>query len=164
MSQVSAKLIGAEKLEKTLLALEKKESVKAVNAGLRAGGKIFQNAVKASARSKVGGELGKDIARAIIVRAKKKKRKGEKAIGVQISSKFNDKFVEISKGGNRNYTPNAVEFGHAAPGKGGSGAKVVPPNPFMRPAVANSKTAAVAVILRTMWNKIRSFTESRARG
>ena len=48
------------------------------------------------------------------------------------------------------YYPAHVEYGHASPGRGGSGEKTTPPHPFMRPAYDGAKNYAKSVAERIM--------------
>ena len=132
---------GAKAVEKSLLNLEIKVGRKIVRTALRNGAKIVHKTAKANALANVGGELGPKIAKSLKVRAMTRMNLSNVGVKVQIDPKANDEFVYVTKDGNRYYIPNAVEFGHAFPGRGGgeNPPKDVAADPYMRPAFDTEK-------------------------
>ena len=141
---ISMTLEGGKQLEAKLLGLERKVAKKIVRSAVRAGSKPILSAAKANAQSIVGGTMGGTIARSLQVRAMKKQRRSQYAVKIQHSEKANDQLVHIAASGEREYIPNAIEYGHAAPGRGGgkNSPKDVPSRPYMRPAFDSSKGSA----------------------
>ena len=132
MAELTVK--GFKELERKLRALPAKVGTKAAKQGLRAGAKVIQAATKANARSMVGGSMGKLIAKAAVVRAGRK-RGSVYSFQVGMDPKLTDQLVHITADGTRHYIPNAIEYGHAFPGRGGRGApKDVAAIPFTRKA------------------------------
>ncbi len=146
MAFASMELTGAAELEKKLATLEPKIGKKVMRQALRKGAKVIQQAQKAAAASNVGGEMGQLIAKNIIVRALKKKRKNQYG-ALSLIRPGVEELIHTSADGTRYFIPAAIEFGHAAPGAGGSGAKDVPAVPFARPGFdATKKQAATTTI------------------
>jgi len=119
------KIDGADRAERKLQAMGTTTGRKFVKKALRETTKAtILPAAKESAKNKVGGDMGKLIAKFIKIRAFKKPQSGNALDVVWISPKGNDDFVEITKEGMRKYIPFAIEFGHGN----------VKANPFFRSA------------------------------
>lgn len=140
LSSGTISLTGGRELEKKLQELTVKTQKKIVRKAVRAGVKLIQKQVKINARSMVGGEMGKEIARAIIVRAGRQRKKGYFNVATFVDGKKNDIFVDVSKKGKRNYIPAAIEYGHGN----------VSPIPFTRKAFETKRRSAVSALTRTI--------------
>ena len=136
-------LEGGKQLEAKLLDLERKVAKKVVRSAVRAGSKPILAAAKANASAVVGGAMGAIISKSLQVRAAKKQRRGQYVVQIRHSEKANAELVDESSG-SRYYIPNAIEYGHASPGRGGgrNAPKDVPARPYMRPAFDTSKGQA----------------------
>jgi hypothetical protein len=146
---IEMKLEGGRELEAKLLNIERKMGKKIVRQAVREGGKEILTAAKSNARGIVGGRMGAVIAKALQVRAMKKQRQGQYAVQVRHSEKYNDELVDTTKDGRRHYVPNAIEYGHAAPGDA-RGAKTVPARPYLRPAFDSRKGRATKLVHKTL--------------
>jgi len=165
-------LRGAKELERKLVALGRKAGGNIARKGLRAGAKIIQAGVKANAAARLGGSLGGAIARATVVRAQKKKRKG--MAGANVLYKSTDELIYYTKGlfvkttkkgrvrgaaliHRRYFLPVAIEFGHAGPGRGASKEKVSRPIPIMRAAFDDTARIALQKTMKVIWQQIDDF-------
>ena len=144
---------GDRELERKLLAMDRKVAKKTVRTAVRNGAKVTQKAIKENAKSIVGGKMGSMLSKNTVIRAFKKQRRGSFGVSAMLKPGV-EEFV--SKG---NYIPNAIEFGHAAPGDAG-GTKVVAAMPFIRPAQDATKDKALRTIenevargIKAVWNK-----------
>lgn len=116
---------GAKKIERKLEKMGRTSGRKFIKKALVETNKeVVLPAVKRSATTRVGGEMGRLIAKHTKRRAFKKAKKGNAVDVVDISAKGNDDFVVVTKDGKRKYIPFAIEFGHGS----------VKPNPFLRAA------------------------------
>jgi hypothetical protein len=146
---ISMTLEGGKELEAKLLSLERKVGKAIVRKAVRNGAKVMLPVAKSNANSIGGGEMGAIISRALQVRAMKKQRPGQYAVKIQHSEKYNDQLVHITKDGRRHYIPNAIEYGHAAPGDAG-GVKIVEERPYIRPAFDTTKAGATNAVRHTL--------------
>jgi len=158
MVDISVQLSGAKELEKALSRLERNSAKKIVRRGVRAGAKIIQQAQKSKAQSIVGGSMGALLSKNTIVKAFKRQRRGSFGVSVMFRPDV-DEFVHKTADGEEHYIPNAIEYGHAAPGDAG-GAKIVPAKSFVRTAYDETKEKALLTINKqigedifTDWNK-----------
>ena len=143
---ISMTIQGAKELERKLATLEPKIAKKVVRKAVRIAAKITQQATKANARAMVGGNMGSVIAKNTVVRAFKRQRRGQFGVSVRLRPDVGE-FIATSKAGKKNYIPSAIEYGHAAPGDGGSGTKIVAATPFMRGAFESTKERAKRAII-----------------
>lgn len=135
MDKITIQLKNAQAIQNALNAFEKKIATKVVRQGVRAAWKPLHGRAKENARSMVSGEMGKLLARNLQLRAFRRQKKGSYGMLVRLKSGV-DEFVHISATGQRAYIPAAIEYGHAAPYRGGKGAaKDVAARPFMRKAL-----------------------------
>lgn len=121
---------------------------------------IIVKQVRSNARTMVGGELGRQMAEAYIPDKMRSMRDAAGAKG-HFDPASNSLFVHITKAGNRQYIPNAVEYGHVIAKKGMGQSKIasntfgkwaksierkgatrVAPIPFIRRAVNQVGTRA----------------------
>ena len=140
--QLSAKLTftGIKKVERKLKKLPNKVAKKVVRKAVRETGKeTILKQTKSNAKIMVGGSMGKTIAKFLKLRTPKQ-RKGSFRLVMDISAKGNEFFADVSKSGNRNYIPHAIEFGH-------DNAK---PIPFMRNAFNTTKDAGVKLMQKKL--------------
>lgn len=161
MAELTVK--GFKELEQKLRALPAKVGTKAAKQGLRAGAKVIQAATKANARSMVGGSMGKLIAKAAVVRAGRK-RGSVYSFQVGMDPKLTDQLVHITADGTRHYIPNAIEYGHAFPGRGAKkGApKDFPANPFARSAFESHKMRALETTKRELATRVERVAAESA--
>lgn len=149
---------GAKEVEKMLQRLERKESAKIARKQTReAQKKVMLPAVKSNASGMVGGKMGALIAKNLAVRAMKSMKRG--SYGAKVIIKPDDAFVHESNG-QRSYIPNAIEYGHAAPGNAG-GVKVVGPNPFKRTAYEQKRRALSEVLSKEIVREIEKAAKTR---
>lgn len=136
----SITLEGGKELQAALDRLEKKAGDKIVKPAVRDSQNILLPRARAAARSVVGGDMGKRIAKALRVRLGKRKIKGSFMYQLSLKpdpefiSKSKSKFNMIKKGKDkgkiepvRYYIPAAILYGHISP----SG-KFVQPMDFLR--------------------------------
>jgi hypothetical protein len=156
---ITIELEGALELEKKLAALQIKMARKIRARAVKAGARITLARAKAIAPVIIGGRMGDIIARALQIRTMKKPPRGAYGVRVQHSADANDELVHITRDGRRYYIPNAIEHGHAAPGRGGAGRgaapKDVPPNPYMRPALAQTAHRAAQKMIDVALGEIK---------
>lgn len=168
---------GAAELMRKLNALPAKVGKKVVRQSLRQGAKVVQAAAKANALSIIGGDMGSKIAKSIGVRAKTAKWRRKYGaygifVGVDPSARIPE-FVYFTKGsafslethkqaiGRRHFIPNAIEYGHAFPGKGGGKhpPKDVPARPFMRKAYEMAGSRANQTSMQAMKDGIEAVAQ-----
>ena len=140
-------ITGATEVEALFNRLEKKEAAKITRKGVRDVAKsTILPAAKSNAQSIVGGETGVKLAKNMTVRTMTKLHRGH--YGSKVIIKPDDAFVHITKGGQRYYIPNAIEYGHAFPGRGGrkNAPKDVPPMPFMRKTYEQNRKKAITYL------------------
>lgn len=154
-------LEGGKETERKLKALERKVAKKIVRKGVREGLKPTHKAAKSNAKSMVGGEMGALLKKNIILRRFKKQRRGSYAMAVRIKSESEgapQEFVHKTKDGERYYIPAAIEFGHAAPGRGGgkNPPKDMPAIPFMRNASDANLKKGVGIFSQVVGKEIEA--------
>lgn len=135
------RLEGGAALEKKLLALERTVGKKIVRKAVRAGAKPVLRAIKASARSMVGGSMGALIAKNLQTRAFKKQKKGQFGAATRFKPDIPE-LTETSADGQRNFIPADIEFGHEDRAGG-----QVPAIPFMRSAFDATKRASEKAVV-----------------
>jgi hypothetical protein len=173
---ISMQIINAQAVQNALNKFEKKISKKIVRDAVRAGSKPLLTDVKSNAKSltstqikgiKKSARIGSIIARSLhlkVIKASVLRRKyGRDAWGQTIVPKkgSNDLFASISKAGKRYYIPAAIEYGHAFPGRGGSGAKDVPAKKFIRPAWDKHKAKMPSIFKQHLIRAIREENMKR---
>lgn len=104
------KIAGADAFEQALGLLPAKMSKKIVRKSVRAGQKPTLVRAKSNANSMVGGQMGALIAKKTKIKGPKRQKRGQYSLGVVVTA--DDAFFEISKAGDRNYIPAAIEYGH----------------------------------------------------
>lgn len=153
MIDFGIKVEGAEQLEKKLLSLERKAAKKIVRVGVRKGGNIVNKKARLNSKSMVGGEMGRLLARHIILRKYKRQRRSQFAMFVAMRagvSAFVYKAKKWSKYSDmQTYIPMAIEAGHIT-GKG----RPVPAIPFMRNAYQTVGRTAQQVMLREIQSSV----------
>ena len=113
MAQELFDVKGLKRLNKNIDLLEKKVAKKVIKKAVRETGKAtILKAARANAKSILGGDLGKLISKATKLQPNKKQRKGQYAMMVKPSDKFNDELTHTSKAGRVTYIPYAIEYGH----------------------------------------------------
>jgi len=161
-------------IERALERLTKAEADKVVLAALKKAAKPIRNKAKLNAMSMVGtharfrnkgatkllggevkrlsGTFAGKLRKSIVTRAQKKSSRaiGEMGVNVIIDKKYNKDFVDVSKGGTRNYIPAAIEFGHNLVFFGNPTGRRVAPIPFMRNAYDTQKQAARGIAIQEM--------------
>ena len=168
-AEVTMTLKGGKQVEAALLQIAQKTGKKVVRKAVRAGAKPISKQAKMNAKSLIGGTMGGKIARAMTIRAQRKQRPGAFAVNVLINPKKADQFVSYTAGsqssiatgkfikssGKRYFIPAAIEYGHVAPGKGGTGApKVVGPVAYTRKAFDSRKQESIRTTMKTLWQGI----------
>lgn len=146
---MSMEVKGLKKLEKKLNGFEAKIGKKIMRKALRTGAKVVKQAQKTKATSVVGGDMGTNISRSIVVRSLKVRRKQLYRVSSMLNPN-NYSLIHITQAGKRYYIPTAIEYGHANPGLGGTTIKDVAPKPFMRVAMNESESAAKRAVIQEL--------------
>jgi len=141
MIAISIKLEGVENLDRKLRRIELNSAKKIVRKGVRTGAKVIQMAEKQNAESVVGGDMGSLLAKHTIIKAAKRQMRGSFGVSVMLRPNV-EEFVHTTADGQKHYIPNAIEYGHAAPGDAG-GEKTVPAMSFVRKAQDENKQKAL---------------------
>ena len=134
---------------------ERKVRMKLIDAALKASGELLCK--ETAARSPVKSGL---LKKSLVVRFGRRTRNG-RTVRVEFSKTasrvdpLKKGLASVSKAGRRAFYPFAVEFGHAAPGQAG-GPKIVPPQPFMRPAFEAKKQEAITAFATSLANGIEN--------
>jgi dienelactone hydrolase len=158
---IKVKTKGAKALDKALKRLADKESRKVVRDAVKATAKAdMKPAIQSNALFMVGGSMGAKIAAAQAVRSARSRTAAKYTVQAHDES-----LIHTTQGGQRYYIPAAIEFGHADPGKGGSGSKDVPAIPYARQAYETTKNVSRANIERGIWKRlIRAIRKQRGSG
>ena len=139
MTDFAINVKGFDKFDRQLRNLDNKVAKKIVKTATRAAAKNTLTAVKANARSMIGGDMGQLIAKWAKIIVFKHQRRG--SWGVQIGMKAGvPEFVDYSKVGKRNYIPSALEFGHGN----------ARPIPYIRNAWEKTKRQDVIIMGREL--------------
>jgi hypothetical protein len=167
------RVVGARSLERKLLKLNMQGpwGKKRVRFAVTKGAAVVRKEGRKNARTVVGGNMGALLAKNIVSQVYKKQRSGSYARWIGMRPDV-DEFVSPTKGsvfinnvqvtGRRNYIPAAIEYGHAAPGQGGTGVKIVPAMSFLRAAVDTHGKEARRVTLQEIKRGIeQEFRVSR---
>lgn len=125
--KVSVVIEGAQELQTMLETLESKLARKVIRQGVRDGQRATLDAVRANARSMVGGQMGELLARHAKIRAPRRQHRGAYTLHVQFDRDVPE-FIHNSRAGKRSYIPAAIEYGHI------TGGTYVMPIPFGRTA------------------------------
>lgn len=152
------KVDGIEKINKMLQRVEKKVAEKAEKKILKQAMQPLLSDAKSSASNLGSGKMSSLLSKTLKIYNIKKKNLRRGHIGVQLRHKEDKKLVAYSVGsssslatkktsGKRYFIPNAIEYGHAFPGRGGGkGApKDVPARPYIRPAYDRNKDKCAAL-------------------
>lgn len=144
MPALSMKLEGAEALRKTLDRIEAKIATKIAKKAMREGAKVVLRAAKARAPVDTG-----RMKRALIVRAARRRKRGEASFNVMFDTKKYPDLVTVTSDGKRFFYPAIVEYGTSSrPAKG-----------FIRAAWDSQK----AIALRVIMTQFRKGIEQAAR-
>lgn len=169
---ISMQIENAQAVQDALSKFEQKISKKIVRQGVRAAWTPLLKKSKENAKANVGGKMGKLIAKYFQLRAWRRQKKGQYAMLVRLKADVPE-FIQYSKGsafsiktkkqvsGSRAYIPVAIEYGHAFPYRGGSGAKDVAAIPFMRPALDAIKPKAVYLFKQHLIRAIHEENQKR---
>jgi len=143
MAILKMEVRGVKELERKLMTMPSIVAKKVVRKSVRKGAKIIHAETKSTALSMVGGEMGRKIASAIVIKTapRAQQRPGSYSITTQVNPNKSDQFVDVSKSGVRNYIPAAIEYGHIK-ANGGH----VPAIAFARTAFGNKERTARQVI------------------
>jgi hypothetical protein len=150
-------LHGIDAVKKALASLDPATVQKICKTELANGAEIIKKAAQSNAQSMVGGSMGKELSDAMEVKVQTSTKKGV-VVRMQIDpDKESFAAAAVASDGlhlTRSYIPAAIEYGHAGPGKAGSGVKVAAAIPFMRRAFEATKNEAMqkaeAGIARTL--------------
>ena len=133
---------GSKELIRALHKLPDAVHQKVAKAGLRPAANIVLAKARANVRARPGGSLGATIARYLHLRVFANPWTDWKGMVVEVGHRGNDELVVMSKSGQRNYLPAAIEYGHRGPGQGGKGSRGRPnPNAMVAPAYAYMRNA-----------------------
>lgn len=132
-------LEGFNSLDTVLKTLPIKVQKKVVKQATRAAAKNTKTQVQLNALRMVNGEMGELLYHNTKVMVFKHQRRG--SWGVQIGmDPREDRFVDYSANGKRNYIPSAIEYGHGN----------ARPIPFIRSAWDKTKRQNVNIMSRTL--------------
>ena len=134
---IDLKMMGAKEVQRMFDRLETKDVAAVSRKAVRAGNRhhiLPEVRANALALRGTGEGMSQAIAKALTVRAMTRMRKGH--YGAKTILKAEDEFVHYAADGTRYWIPNAIEYGHAFPGRGGGtgSPKDVAPRPFQRQA------------------------------
>lgn len=133
---------------------------------------VLLNSIRQNAVAMVGGEMGNTIANN--VRAANM-RKMSDAVGQKAELRPDDKFIHITKAGNRYFIPTAIEYGHyiAKRGEGRTkfegrygrlarsieraGGQKTSPIPYMRRAADESEAAVQEIVTQRICDSIERY-------
>lgn len=155
---VNVQVQGVKEFSAMLDRLEKKTITKIAKSICKQSMKPMLAAAKSNALALRGGEISTLLSKKLKIYIIKKRNLRTGHFGSKIT--FQPKvaeFVSVSKSGRLNYIPHAIEYGHAAPGAGGSGSKDVAAKPFIRPAF-DSKKGAVEQLANKL---VKKFIDSQ---
>ena len=141
---ISIQLEGGKELEKKLGALGTKVGRKIVRQAVTKAQKPTLKEAQSNAKSMIGGEMGGLIAANIVLRTPKGKEMEpggyEKNVRMKSESEGAPaEFVHITKGGERQYIPSAIEYGHGTRKKESA-------IPFMRRAAYSQTKRTIAIL------------------
>ena len=137
---IRVELQGDKALDKALMRLELKTAKRIVRPAARKAMKPTLKAVKENARTMVGGEMGKLLARYMILRAFRRQRKGSYGLNVRLKGGVPE-FKHVAADGTEYYIPAAIEYGHD------SAAAI----PFMRKAFDGNTEKSLTIIKQEIW-------------
>jgi len=161
--KMSFRLEGAEELTTKLLALESKVHNRIARNAVRESGKVFLKASKDSAKSMVGGKMGRKLASAMSLRKQKKRLpkfvhamnvlfntsgRGEGLVyyrrGAQVALNYDASGKrKYGKETGRTFIPAAIELGHGA-------SKDKAAIPFMRTAFKRTAAEVIARLSKAL--------------
>ena len=159
-------IIGDKTLQRALNNLAGPEVIKAMKAGVRAGGKITLKSTRNLAPKDSG-----DLKKGIVLRVGKKQRKGSAAMVVMINATMTDLFKAASgtaakdskrvrsgkgKWGESYYYPAAQEFGWT---RGGT---YHPGKPYMRAGFDQTQNHTGPVIEQMIWKRMLELWKAKA--
>jgi hypothetical protein len=170
---------GIKGIQNKLKQVEKKEAARLVREVTRsAQNKIMLPAYKKAALSIAGeeGRMSGLIAKNLAVRAMTKMK--PRSYGHKVLIKSDEQFVTWTKGaafdtrtrklikgtGARYYIPNAIEYGHVFPGRGGrkNAPKDVPAKPFARVAFEAHRKEVMRYTIDTLKKELDRFAQKRS--
>lgn len=149
---VDLKMEGARELDEKLGRLATKTGKKIVRKATREAMKPVLTEIKNNARNIVGGDMGRLLAKHLILRALRKQRRGSYGVNVKFRSdvpEFIHKAKTSKYAGGITFIPAAIEYGHDN----------AAPIPFMRKAVAAKQRAAESI----MRSELKSGIETEAK-
>lgn len=171
---ISMQIQNAQAVEAALKKFESKISKKIVREAVKDAWTPLLKLSKSNARNLSGTRrkgvkkvtrIGPRIAKALKLKPFRKQRPGQYGMYVAIDPNQADQFIVISKSGQRNYIPAAIEYGHAFPGRGqgpgGHAPKDVEAKPFMRPALDATLPKAPAIFKTHLMRAIREENMKR---
>lgn len=151
--ELSLEIKGAREIEEMLKTLEAKVARRVVGKALRKGAAVVRRQQIQKAITVIGGAMGTNIAGSIVVKSLKQRQRQVYRVTSMISPS-NESLIYKNRNGKRYYIPTAIEYGHAFPGRGGTGEKDVSPIPFMRPAMEESAANAANAVIEELRNGI----------
>jgi hypothetical protein len=173
---ISMQVDNARAVQNALNKFEDKISKKIVRDAIKTGMRPLLAEAKSNAKGLTGTRIkgvkksqrmGSIIARSLTTQVIKssslRRTYGRDAWGQRIWPKkgSDELFAVNSKSGKRYYIPAAIEYGHAFPGRGGSGAKDVPAKPFIRPAWERHKALIPRIFKQHIIRAIRQENMKR---
>ena len=139
---------GLKELDQKMKSLDIRVTKKVVRIAVKRGANIILQQSKSNAVSMVGGDMGNLIAKNLVARVFKKRRRGSYGVAVRLKSGGMG-LIWITQDGTREYIPAAIEFGHEG-GWQQENPTFVPAIPFMRAAFDSKVRDAERYIARTL--------------
>lgn len=160
--KIDMQMIGGDQLLNRLSALDTKTHNKIVRQAVREAGRPVLRAAKANAKSMVGGQMGKELARHMVLR-KQKKRLPRFVFAMNILFRIRSmvdpllyyplRRARVRKSGKKvlpkSFLPAAIEYGHGANKEKAS-------IPFIRTAFKQTKTEAYKIMERALKRDIEA--------
>lgn len=173
------KIEGISDIERAFKTLSGEMRQKIAQEAVAAAAPILVHKISENANSMVGGEMGGLIAQSATA---VKMRNMSDAVGMKVQLKPDDRFIHVTKSGNRYFIPFAIEYGHyiARRGQGkmqyvGSygklarsieraGGQKTSPVPYMRKAADEVETEVQSVITEVIENGIERLMKESNQG
>lgn len=132
----TVRIDGLDELEASLKRLAGKPAQRIVRKAVKTSQGMTLEAARNNARIMVGGRMGELIAEKLTVSVRRKINKGEVTGSVIVGR--DERFVDVSKAGVRNWIPNAIEFGHRIANARKGGRQKADPIPFLKTAAEST--------------------------
>ncbi len=147
---IDLNVIGDKETVMALNRMSDKMSRNFLAKGARRACRVFKKQIETNASSMVGGTMGAAIKAAVYVGATRK-RPPRGTVNLNTMLEKDDSFVSVSKAGQRNYIPAAIEYGHDN----------AAPIPFGRKAFDTKKVEALNDLLDKIDDEIQKEAKKK---